>query len=101
MLTRKCHPELDLNVRILYWTDHGDPPRGNTVNRARIEEGELKKYLTPEILLTHLMEGIGMTLDLKGNRMFTTDFGGSIYSAKLDGSVKKMLLDVCKKLDHV
>ena len=84
--------ELDLNGRILYWTDRGDPPRGNTVNRARIEEGEQKKYLTPEILLTHLMEGIGIALDLKGNRMFITDLGGSIYSAKLDGSDKKMLL---------
>ena len=26
--------ELDLDHRILYWTDRGDPPRGNTVNRA-------------------------------------------------------------------
>jgi len=51
---------------LLIWTDHGDPPGGNTVNRARIEEGRQKKYLTPDILLTHLMEGIGITLDLKG-----------------------------------
>src|SRR5713101_7077541 len=29
--------ELDLEHRILYWTDRGDPPRGNTVNRASIE----------------------------------------------------------------
>jgi len=26
--------ELDLANRTLYWTDRGDPPRGNTVNRA-------------------------------------------------------------------
>src|SRR6478736_2547119 len=26
--------ELDLKNRIMYWTDRGDPPRGNTVNRA-------------------------------------------------------------------
>ena len=58
--------ELDLDARILYWTDRGDLPGGNTVNRARIEEGRQKKYLTPDILLTHLMEGIGITLDLKG-----------------------------------
>lgn len=58
--------QLDLNVRISYWTDRGDPPGGNTVNRARIEVGRQKKYLTPDILLTHLMEGIGTTLDPKG-----------------------------------
>ena len=68
--------------------DRGDPPRGNTVNRAPID-GKPKK--SPEILLTHLMEGIGITLDLKGERMFVTDLGGSIYSAKLDGSDKKTL----------
>jgi len=27
-----------------------------------------------------------------GDRMFVTDFGGSIYSARLDGSEKRMFL---------
>src|SRR5258706_3770665 len=29
--------ELDRTNRILYWTDRGDPPRGNTVNRISID----------------------------------------------------------------
>lgn len=74
--------ELDLTNRVLYWTDRGDPPRGNTVNRAPIDG----KTTTPEILITHLMEGIGIALDVPGNRMFVTDFAGSVYSADLDGS---------------
>jgi hypothetical protein len=74
--------ELDLKRRVLYWTDRGDPPRGNTVNRASIDA----KQQAPEIVLKHLMEGIGIALDVAGDRMFVTDFGGSIYSAKLDGS---------------
>jgi len=82
--------ELDLYNHVLYWTDRGDPPRGNTVNRASID-GKPNNQ-SPEILLTHLMEGIGISLDLKGERMFVTDLGGSIYSAKLDGSDKKTLL---------
>ena len=45
-----------------------------------------------EILLTHLIEGIGIALDLKGERMFLTDLGGSVYSAKLNGSDKKEIL---------
>jgi hypothetical protein len=40
----------------------------------------------------HLMEGIGLALDLKGGRMFITDLTGSVYSANLDGSDKKTLL---------
>ena len=83
--------ELDLDNRMMYWTDRGDPPRGNTVNRAPMD-AELKMRQPPEILVTHLMEAIGITLDLKGQRMFLTDLGGSVYSAKLDGSVEKRLL---------
>ena len=46
----------------------------------------------PEIVLTHLMEGIGIALDLTGDRMFITDFGGNVLTAKLDGSDEKALL---------
>ena len=83
--------ELDIANRMMYWTDRGDPPRGNTVNRAPIDPtpGERKD---PEIVFSHLMEGIGLALDLKGGRMFVTDFAGSVYSAGLDGSNKKLLL---------
>jgi hypothetical protein len=83
--------ELDLVTRALYWTDRGDPPRGNTVNRAPMD-ADPKTRTAPEILLTHLMEGIGIALDVKGQRMFLTDMGGSIYSASINGSNKKMLL---------
>jgi hypothetical protein len=38
------------------------------------------------------MEGIGLALDVKNNRMFMTDLGGSAYSANLDGSNKKTFL---------
>ena len=40
----------------------------------------------PEIVATHLMEGIGIALDPAHNRMFVTDLGGNIYVAALDGS---------------
>jgi DNA-binding beta-propeller fold protein YncE len=83
--------DLDLANRTLYWTDRGDPPRGNTVNRAPMDPlpGNRKE---PEILFTHLEEGIGLALDLKGGRMFITDYAGSLYSANLDGSNQKTLL---------
>ena len=82
--------DLDLANRIMYWTDRGDPPRGNTVNRAPLDPTPGVKT-EPEIVFTNLMEGIGLALDLKGGRMFITDLGGSVYSANLDGSNKKML----------
>jgi hypothetical protein len=82
--------ELDLENRVLYWTDRGDPPRGNTVNRASIEGTGHDRV--PEIVVTHLMEGIGIALDLRGDRMFMTDLAGSVYTARLDGSEKRALL---------
>jgi hypothetical protein len=82
--------ELDVRNLMMYWTDRGDPPRGNTVNRSSVG-GSMKKQ-DPEIILTHLMEGIGIALDVNGERMFLTDLGGSVYSAKLDGTDKKTLL---------
>jgi len=84
--------ELDLHNRMIYWTDRGDAPRGNTVNRASIDPVSAGVRKQPAILFTHLMEGIGLALDRKGGRMFITDLAGSVYSANLDGSDQKTLL---------
>jgi hypothetical protein len=83
--------DLDFGNRLIYWTDRGDPPRGNTVNRAPMDvvAGKRKE---PEIVFNHLMEGIGLSLDLENKRMFLTDLGGSVYSANLDGSNKKNIV---------
>src|SRR5260370_16483505 len=75
----------------MYGPDRGDPPRGNTVNRASMDAAPGKRK-EPEIVFNHLMEGIGLSLDLANNRMFLTDLGGSVYSASLDGSNKKNII---------
>lgn len=84
--------ELDLANRTIYWTDRGDPPRGNTVNRAPMDPAQGNGKKEPVVILDHLMEGIGIALDLTGGRMFLTDLSGSVYSANLDGSNKKTVL---------
>jgi hypothetical protein len=80
--------DLDLTHRVMYWTDRGDPPRGNTVSRAPMDPHKLEQ----EILVSGLKEGIGIALDLQGGRMFYTDLSGAVYSARLDGSDSKALL---------
>ncbi len=42
--------------------------------------------------MNHLMEGIGIALDVPGDRMLVTDFAGSVYSARLDGSSERNFL---------
>ena len=83
--------DIDPTTRTLYWTDRGDPPRGNTVNRAPLDSPPGKRK-APEVVVSNLMEGIGLALDPRGGRMFITDFAGTVYSANLDGSSKKTLL---------
>jgi len=79
--------ELDPRNRMIYWTDRGNPPRGNSVNRAPMDA-----HRPPERLLGDLMEAIGLSLDLEGDRMFFTDLAGTLYRARLDGSEKTVLL---------
>jgi sugar lactone lactonase YvrE len=83
--------EIDRARRILYWTDRGDPPLGNTVNRAPLDAGR-EGRAAPEIVFRNLMEGIGIAIDRQGDRMFMTDLAGSVYAAGLDGSRPSVLL---------
>src|SRR5271154_3980327 len=68
--------ELDLEHRVLYWTDRGDRLRGNTVSRTPIDG-----HISQQIVLDHLMEGTGIALDVPRDRMFVSDLAGSIYAA--------------------
>ena len=79
--------DLDLTSRLLYWTDRGDAPKGNTVNRAPMDgHGDV------QILFRGLQEGIGIVLDVPHNRMFVTDLGGNVHAAALDGANHRIIL---------
>jgi len=80
---------------MIYWTDRGDPPSGNTVNRAPMDPPkgfDAAKRGDIQVLVRELKEAIGLALDLKHGRMFFTDLGGTVYSARLDGSDSKAIL---------
>jgi hypothetical protein len=57
----------------------------------RLSAGHYQRE-APEILWTHLEEGIDIALDLAGDRMWVTDLAGSIYLANLDGAGHKQIL---------
>lgn len=82
--------DIDQQNRRLYWTDRGNPPRGNSVSRTGLDSPP-GKASPPEIVFTDLMEAIGLALDVRGDRMFVTDLTGSIYTARLDGSDRRPL----------
>ncbi|CAP95426.1 hypothetical protein E8E15_009993 [Penicillium rubens] len=85
--------EVDETSRILYWTDRGEIPWGNSLNRARLgKDGLPLSTSSPrgyEILTRGLNEAIGLKLDSINSYIYLTDLGGSIYRCDLDGNHKE------------
>ncbi len=88
--------EIDQSTNSLYWTDRGELPFGNSVNKAALDpssglilrtEGK-KPY---EVLVRHLNEAIGLKLDSESGHIYLTDLGGSLYRCNLDGTDKQKL----------
>lgn len=100
--------EIDHERQILYWTDRGDMPFGNSVSCAYVGEPKGKATTAPakgvsaekaglvgqrKLLLKKLHETCGIALDLPRERMFFGDLNGSIYESNLDGSEKVTLFE--------
>ncbi|OLN89318.1 3-hydroxybutyryl-CoA dehydrogenase 2 [Colletotrichum chlorophyti] len=85
--------EVDEAGRTIFWTDRGEIPKGNTLNRARIDAAtglpDASAGGTHEILARHLNEAIGVKLDEENGHIYFSDLGGSIYRCNLDGSEKR------------
>jgi hypothetical protein len=85
--------DVDLKARLVYWTDRGNPPKGNSVSRAPMDPPSAAAVRTdPQLLTTGLAEGIGITLDVPHGTMYFTDLGGTVYVSNLDGTAKRKLL---------
>ena len=90
--------EIDEAKQMLYWTDRGELPDGNTINRANLEgrgacEGASVIGKDYDVLSRGLHEAIGIKLDSKNGRIFATDLGGSVYQLDMDGGNRTKLYD--------
>jgi hypothetical protein len=80
--------DIDHDKKMLYWTDRSlgtvhsanlDIPAGQTaMNRS-----------DAKTLVTGLVEPIGMSLDVKINKMYFSELGGQVSEAALDGTALK------------
>lgn len=83
--------EFDEESRTLYWTDRGELPHGNTLNKARLNpDGSILRG-EREVVARHFHEAIGLKLDMARKQIYVTDLGGSIYACSLDGKTKETL----------
>jgi len=80
--------EIDEETQTLYWTDRGDPPKGNSLNRVYVGGGEPSNQ---EILAKRLHETIGLALDKKAGVAYVTDLSGGVYEVGLKSREKKVL----------
>jgi sugar lactone lactonase YvrE len=91
LLLKDLPEPIDLEIRHitneLYWTDRGDPPKGNTLNKADMCEWET------EILAGGFAEAIGLAIDNENDRIFVTDLSGGIYKSHLDGTAHTKIYD--------
>ena len=104
--------EIVSDSQMLYWTDRGEYPIGNTLNRAfvgpegpgrekelgigetqtgvvRLEHHERKTNL----LARHFHEAIGLKIDDVAGHIYITDLGGSVYRFDMEGKDKKVILE--------
>ncbi|PFH58276.1 hypothetical protein XA68_13923 [Ophiocordyceps unilateralis] len=94
--------EIDETNNTLYWSDRGELPFGNTINRA-----DLSKVKPPQgntmslpgkdydIVTRGMHEAIGISLDIKNRHIYSCDMGGTVYMTDLDGGNKKKFYEDC------
>ncbi len=93
--------DVDEECGHLYWTDRGELPIGNSINRIALDgikhAQDPKATSLPgrdyELLARNLHEAIGIKLDLRNRHLYTTDLGGAVYRFNLDGTGRKRLYE--------
>ena len=82
--------EPDLDTNTMYWTDRGDPPRGNTLNKAAIPAvGEPGGDVS--VVDANYHEAIGLAVDTPGGVAYVSDLSGQIRAVRLDGSGEQIV----------
>ncbi|GAA2375064.1 MULTISPECIES: hypothetical protein [Gordonia] len=86
---------IDLEVvdGVLYWTDRGAEPDGNTLNRAPLP-GPGEPGTPPEILARGLHEAVGIAVDTRAGLAYVSDLGGTILAVALDGTGDRVVADM-------
>ncbi|KAE8155328.1 hypothetical protein BDV25DRAFT_126014 [Aspergillus avenaceus] len=77
------------DTEVLYWTDRGEHPRGNTLNRADMGQ----QSPTVEIISRHFHEPIGLMVDAVHEHVYVADLGGTVYRFDMDGGDRQVIHD--------
>ncbi|UNI15606.1 hypothetical protein JDV02_002126 [Purpureocillium takamizusanense] len=102
LLFQNLPEPIDLDIdeadNTLYWTDRGELPLGNSINRARLDtvspvEAPSRPGKDYQVIARDMHEAIGIKLDPTNRHMYTTDLGGTVYRLDMDGGNRKKLYE--------
>ncbi|KAF1941672.1 3-hydroxyacyl-CoA dehydrogenase-like protein [Clathrospora elynae] len=83
--------EFEPESQTLYWTDRGEYPLGNTLNKAYVGSVGAKEDVKVETLARHFHEAIGLKIDAVNQHIYLTDLGGTVYRFDMDGGGKRKI----------
>lgn len=74
--------EFDDDEAVLYWTDRGELPLGNTLNKKHLLDAapELEKPLGRQVIAQGFGEAIGLRLDKSRGVIWVADLAGRLWS---------------------
>lgn len=81
--------EIDDNTGVLYWTDRGEVPFGNTLNKVSLDGHGNPTSNKHTVVCQNFDEAIGAKL--YGNDMFVSDIGGTVSRVDLGTGVKTIV----------
>ncbi|MET8770802.1 hypothetical protein [Streptomyces sp. NPDC004658] len=82
--------ELDPSGQVLYWTDRGAGPLGNTLNRAPVPPPG-RRGDTPTIVASEFHEAIGLAIDHARGNAYVSDLSGAVYEITLADGSKRLV----------
>lgn len=84
--------EFDDETGSLFWTDRGEYPIGNSLNRKTIIGAgtDQEKLLNYEIMATGFSEAIGLKIDKEGQCIYVADLCGHLWKCPLNGRIEKI-----------
>ncbi|KAK4496994.1 hypothetical protein PRZ48_011443 [Zasmidium cellare] len=83
--------EVDEDTGVLYWTDRGELPLGNTLNRKTVAGTvpQSEKKLGRQIIAQGFTEAIGLKVDKEMGCIWVADIGGHIWKCNMDRAALK------------
>lgn len=87
--------EFDDEAGVLYWTDRGEIPTGNTLNKKTIigTPPTMEDRLGREIIAQGFGEAIGLSLDKTRGRIYVADMAGRLWDCPTTPGPKKKIYE--------